>query len=377
MGIRFYCKHCEKRLNVKVKQAGEFCICPQCELEIQIPLESTVRLRKKNKKSRRKRTSALEGTLVPSAEAKSIELDVNSTNRIPVSPVSDVVASSIAATVAPPVESLLPTAPEPKPAADAVVTEVAHDDSPPVTATTNSAPVEAAPVESAPVEAAPTESAPVESASPELAPIESKTVEPAPVEPAPVEPDPVDSATVESAPTEPASHDSPSPDSRLGDKEVDVEAEIGELLASDDPDVADDTASEADSFLLSKPVAKVGDDPLKANPDLVWYLRHKRLGEKGPLKARQVEEMLEAKQLREGYIVWREDWNDWVPVEQVFPQLATGTNDTPAYEIPAELNPHSEVNRKRRARKQFLMCSFAAAFLLVVVLVYWIAQYVW
>ena len=156
-----------------------------------------------------------------------------------------------------------------------------------------------------------------------------------------------------------------------------MEAEIGELLASDDPDVADDTASEADSFLLSKPVAKVGDDPLKANPDLVWYLRHKRLGEKGPLKARQVEEMLEAKQLREGYIVWREDWNDWVPVEQVFPQLATGTNDTPAYEIPAELNPHSEVNRKRRARKQFLMCSFAAAFLLVVVLVYWIAQYVW
>ena len=42
MGIRFLCHHCKKRLNVKVKQAGEAGLCPHCNGSITVPLESTI-----------------------------------------------------------------------------------------------------------------------------------------------------------------------------------------------------------------------------------------------------------------------------------------------------------------------------------------------
>jgi len=146
------------------------------------------------------------------------------------------------------------------------------------------------------------------------------------------------------------------------------------MKALGDSSVSD--SGDDDSFLLAKPVVKIEEDPLKSDPNLVWYLRHKRLGEKGPLKASQVETMLESGQLRVGYIVWREDWNDWLPVEKVFPQLAVEPAES-SYEIPDELNPHSEVSRKRRSKRRFWMCFIAAAFLIVILLVYWMTQFGW
>ena len=38
MGIRFLCPKCEKKLNVKVSQAGKRGICPRCESRFRIPL---------------------------------------------------------------------------------------------------------------------------------------------------------------------------------------------------------------------------------------------------------------------------------------------------------------------------------------------------
>ena len=37
MGIRFLCPKCEKKLNVKVSQAGKRGICPRCESRFRIP----------------------------------------------------------------------------------------------------------------------------------------------------------------------------------------------------------------------------------------------------------------------------------------------------------------------------------------------------
>ena len=145
----------------------------------------------------------------------------------------------------------------------------------------------------------------------------------------------------------------------LDDFVEDVESDAGQ---------SDDTAS----FLLAKPIAKVGADPLKSDPNLVWYLRHKRLGEKGPLKAQQVEAMLESGQIRSGFIVWRQDWNDWLPAEEVFPELVEKPKPKSTYEIPGELNPHSEVSRKRRAQKWYWWSFVASAFLLVFVLFYFL-----
>jgi hypothetical protein len=40
MGIRFFCRHCEARLNVKSSQAGEAGVCPECGATVEIPIES-------------------------------------------------------------------------------------------------------------------------------------------------------------------------------------------------------------------------------------------------------------------------------------------------------------------------------------------------
>ena len=404
MGIRFYCRHCEKRLNVKARQAGEFCICPDCEKEIQIPLESTILLPKKRKKKRRRKKSP-EPELSPASvvlEASSIGVQSN------VSPASEMTPPTITASVPPPVEAS--TAVESAPPEP----ELPVEPEPFVPSVESVTPVEAPAVDPAPAEpepsVAPEPSVPsVDSVTPsEAPPVEPPTTpEPALTAEAPttvtaavestssvasaVHSEPMDAVAAEPEAAEPeASEPEESFVDSVQDNEVDVAASeasitddelldsseaLNELLSDDEREIPDDRSPESESFLLSKPVAKIGSDPLKSNPDLVWILRHKRLGEKGPLKAREVEEMLENNQLRPGFIVWRQDWDDWLPIEEVFPQLAAKTQSGPAYEIPAELNPHSEVNRKRRARKWIWMCCSAAAFLLVAVLVYCLAWF--
>lgn len=55
MGIRFLCKHCEKRLNVKAVQAGEEGTCPHCLGRIIVPSKSTLPNALKKKHRRRKK----------------------------------------------------------------------------------------------------------------------------------------------------------------------------------------------------------------------------------------------------------------------------------------------------------------------------------
>lgn len=285
---------------MKAKQAGEYCICPDCENEIQIPLESAVTAKRtRNKKRRGKRATEVEVELRPvSKDAHSIELVARGQEK----------ARSTAKQI------------------DAQIRDVESDD---WTAKKKS--------------------------------IEKKASDPV----NDVETDGGDesgkSAADRSLPAAVESFD-------------DSGAAIVDLLSSEEQDIPDDDASESSSFLLAKPVAKIESDPLKSNPDLVWYLRHKRLGEKGPLKAREVEAMLESGKIESGYIAWREDWNDWIPVEEIFPELAAKSPET-GYQIPSHLNPHSEASRKRRAEKRFWMCFNAAAFLLVAVLVYWLTHF--
>ncbi len=287
MGIRFLCSSCEHRLNVKTKQAGQFCICPECEDEIQIPLESTVspKTKQRKKKRRGKPRSNVEVEITPVVNDQfddqfSIELERPETPSTEVREVFEVAA-----------------------------------------AVGNS----------------------FEQASQSI-----------------VDPERVPAAEEDSE----ALLSSGLP--------VDADAVMKALSDSSDTDESKDD----DSFLLAKPVVKIEENPLKSDPNLVWYLRHKRLGEKGPLKATQVEAMLESGQLRRGYIVWRQDWNDWVPVEKVFPELIAKPADS-TYQIPDELNPHSEVSRKRRSQKRFWMCFNAAGFLILVLLVYWVTQFGW
>ena len=78
-----------------------------------------------------------------------------------------------------------------------------------------------------------------------------------------------------------------------------------------------------------------------------------------------------------GCIVWREDWDDWVPAEQVFPKLAAQLKEQRKknrvnrafkdanYQIPDEVNPHSEVNLARRRKNQIFVAAIALGLLVV------------
>lgn len=376
MGIRFHCNHCEKRLNVKVAQAGEFCICPDCESEIQIPLESTIEPKKKRKKKKRhKRPVEVDvSPVVNQSVAQEVEREVTPFEPISQAslPLSDLVSSSVVA----PAEE----------APDELVVEevsVANSDPAPVPVPdaepTSKVELVDEAVESA--DAVEEVSAGSNVAVSELvaepdAESESEIVLAALPEPYSPPLDSSQSPPQVEAKLEPELDESAPDSANFGDNDdIDSAAALDQLMDSGDELETETPSEETESFLLAKPVAKIGEDPLKGNPDLVWYLRHKRLGEKGPLKAREIEAMLEAGQIRRGFIVWREDWNDWLPAEKIFPELAEKKTAESTYEIPEDLNPHSEVNRKRRAKKRFWLCFNAAAFLLLLVLVYWVTQF--
>ena len=353
MGIRFLCSSCQNRLNVKTRQAGQFCICPECESEIQIPLESTILpiKKKRSKKRRGKSKSHVEVELTPvtaaASEQHSVELPVRPKSALPLPP-----ASTVSSEVE--VDSVVVGT---EPAAEMVSSETDEEGS---------------------LAAAP----PIHEMHDSPTLVDQKSIESANLFVSPKQHGntPVaEEQNVQPEATEVKEYDSKS--TVTSSASIDSDAEFDESRPSEPDFYSDDyeeaeSAEEAESFLLAKPAVKINGDPLKSDPDLVWYLRHKRLGEKGPLKARQVEAMLESGQLRAGFIVWREDWNDWVPAEKIFPQLAEKPSE-PAYKIPDELNPHSEVSRKRRSQKRFWMCFNAAAFLIVIVLVYWLTQFGW
>ena len=122
--------------------------------------------------------------------------------------------------------------------------------------------------------------------------------------------------------------------------------------------------SESDSFLLDKPRNPGIDpeeDPIADAPRKVWYIRHAKHSEKGPIKGKDLREMLDDGKVRPGSIVSREDWVDWLPVAEVFPEVPTvqkppaatrSVFNDPNYEIPGSMNP--EVRKAERQRKKLV-----------------------
>lgn len=136
----------------------------------------------------------------------------------------------------------------------------------------------------------------------------------------------------------------------------------------------------ANTFLLAKPqppstLGKV--DPIAEAPRLIWYFRSKKHGEKGPLKAKVMQEHLDNGDVTIGCIVWREDWEDWQPAERVFPALVALAQQNranemltdPEYEIPDELNPHSTLQKRRRQKQILGIVAIAAGLLTIGLLV--------
>lgn len=255
MGIRFRCIHCDRKLNVKAKQAGEVCVCPDCENEIQIPFESEI-------KKKRKRRPSLDTLHAPLRQTGSqLTQGVSSEIRIDVTDTVDVIADG--GSIDKPVSSKL----------DVPVLPIA------------------------------------------------------------------------------------------GIQAADPQNVIEEV----------DQADQSDSFILSKPVIKVEEDPLRSDPNRVWYVRHSRLGEKGPLKAAAVEALIDEGYLQVGHIVWREDWNDWLRAEEVFSEIAARHHRAltdPDWMIPDEVNPHSQARKDDRKKRLVWLTLISVGFLAVIVLVY-------
>lgn len=92
-------------------------------------------------------------------------------------------------------------------------------------------------------------------------------------------------------------------------------------LTSDTP-----PAEGHDSFLLGKPknpaVGPNSEDPIEAAPDQIWYVRHPRKREVGPVSGIVLRKMLDDGEISAGSYVWRGDWQDWEKIASVFPGRA-------------------------------------------------------
>lgn len=148
--------------------------------------------------------------------------------------------------------------------------------------------------------------------------------------------------------------------------------------------VGDDAdASPAEVFMLDKPKlpATMGKiDPIAESPTRIWYFRSRELGERGPLKGKAMQKHLDQGDIRVGCIVWREDWNEWLPAERVFPTLAVSANKKPQksrasrgfkeanYQTPVKPNPLSEVKQRQRKKNQIFAGAVLAGVVIIIVL---------
>lgn len=84
-------------------------------------------------------------------------------------------------------------------------------------------------------------------------------------------------------------------------------------------------ADAGEAFLLGRPSPTPGlegGDPIESAPKKIWYFRTRGIGERGPIKGRQMRQSIDNGEVIVGSKVWREDWDDWVDAEDVFPELA-------------------------------------------------------
>jgi len=149
------------------------------------------------------------------------------------------------------------------------------------------------------------------------------------------------------------------------------------------------TPSSLSSFELDKPsppetLGKV--DPIAEAPKRVWYFRSREIGEKGPLRGNAMREHVDQGDVTVGCIVWREDWEDWLPAEKVFPALAQQAKEMRQqdrverafkdanYKIPEEFDPDSKLNQKRRFRTRLTVAAIAFGILIIGLLIFVLIQ---
>ena len=129
----------------------------------------------------------------------------------------------------------------------------------------------------------------------------------------------------------------------------------------------------SDSFLLSKPsnpaLRPGAPDPIDDDPRRIWYVRHPKFSEVGPVRGDKVREMLDNGRIIASCRVWREDWNDWERAADVFSEL----KEEPASESPAVFCdpnaqiPASSASQKSKLRSRKRMVAVGVAVVLGVV----------
>ena len=120
-------------------------------------------------------------------------------------------------------------------------------------------------------------------------------------------------------------------------------------------------------------------DPIETAPDKVWYFRSKELGERGPLKAKVMQQHVSAGDVFAGCMVWRQDWDDWVAAEAAFPQIEAIVDPiqgSPPSEVGAEIP--SILSKRPMVPKQMVFYGAIIAGLAVIAalgyVVVWIAR---
>ena len=165
-----------------------------------------------------------------------------------------------------------------------------------------------------------------------------------------------------------------------------------QLLKHRPPDIgAEDIARSVEAFMLDKPqlppsMGKV--DPILQAPKQIWYLRNKQLGEIGPLRGRLMQKRLDAGEVTIGSLVWRGDWDGWIPAESVFPSLVAeaerlrskGKRSRAFKELPVELRrPAPRVKKKLTAaqknqRKNLFFAAFVISGLIAILVLLVVAM---
>jgi len=119
--------------------------------------------------------------------------------------------------------------------------------------------------------------------------------------------------------------------------------------------------------------------PVETAPDKVWYFRSKELGERGPLKARVMRQHVKSGDVYAGCMVWRQDWDDWLPAEAAFPQIEAVEDSTEASQsAEAGTEIPSILSKKPMAAKQVVFYGAIVTGLVVIAalgyVVVWIAR---
>lgn len=128
------------------------------------------------------------------------------------------------------------------------------------------------------------------------------------------------------------------------------------------------TNQDADSFLLDKPsnpwLEPNAPDPIKTGLKKVWYVRHPKDGEIGPIKGKNITTMIDEKKINAACYVWREDWEDWIRADMVFRrlELPKGANTDgdrvftdPNCPIPKSYLKKATAEETKKKRQQILL----------------------